>query len=58
MQKITFVFPTYDSMWLFKYQTQAINVSMIPKKNIISGLFPQKDVEVAISQFNAVTVKQ
>ena len=58
MQKVSFAFPDYHSLWLFKNQTRAINVSIIPKKNIITGLFLPKDVELAISKFNAVTVKQ
>jgi hypothetical protein len=58
MQKITFAFPDYDSLWLFKSQTQAINVTITPKKNMIKGLFPKKDIEVAVSKFNAVAVEQ
>lgn len=58
MQKITFAFPDHNSLWQFKNQTQAINVTITPKKNIISGLFLQQDVELAVHTFNAVTVEQ
>ena len=58
MQKITFAFPDYDSLWVFKNQTQAINVAISPKKNIISGLFLTQDVELAVGKFNAVTINQ
>lgn len=57
MQKITFAFPDYNSLWLFKSQTRAINVAITPKKNIIRGLFPKKDIETAVTKFKAVTVE-
>jgi hypothetical protein len=56
MQKSTFAFPDYESLWLFKNQTQAINVAISPRKNMISGLFPQQDVELAVKKFNAVAI--
>lgn len=56
MQKSTFAFPDYESLWMFKNQTQAINVAISPKKYMISGLFPQQDVELAVNKFNAVTI--
>jgi hypothetical protein len=56
MQKSTFAFPDYDSLWLFKNQTQAINVAISPRKNMISGIFPQQDVELAVKKFNAVAI--
>lgn len=58
MQKITLAFPDHDSLWQFRNQTQAINVNISPRKNIISGLFGQPDVELATQKFNAVTVNQ
>jgi hypothetical protein len=33
-------------------------VAITPKKNTISGLFPQQDVELAVHKFNAVTVNE
>lgn len=57
MEKVTFSFPNYDSLWSFKDKTKAINVVVVPKKNLISGVFPKQDVELAISQFNAITIK-
>jgi hypothetical protein len=56
MQKITFAFPDHESLWQFKNQTQAINVAITPKRNTISGLFPQQDVELATNKFNAITI--
>lgn len=58
MDKISFTFPDYDSLWQFKNQTQAINVTITPKKNRISGLFHQNDVELAVNKFNAVSVSE
>lgn len=58
MERITISFPDQDSLWQFKNQTQAINVAITPKKNMISGLFQQQDVELAVNQFNAVTVNK
>jgi hypothetical protein len=57
MQKITFTFPTYDSMWLFKEKTKAINVKIVPKKNLISGLFHVQEIEMAKQQFKAVAME-
>ena len=53
MKKITLVFPTYDSLWLFKEKTNAINIRVKPRRNIISGLFEQQEIELAIQQFSA-----
>lgn len=58
MHKITFTFPDHDSLWQFKNQTRAINVAIAPRKNMISGLFHQQDVELAVSKFNAVTSEE
>jgi hypothetical protein len=57
MQKVTFTFPTYDSLWLFKEKTKAINVKVVPKKNLISGLFQAQEIEMAKQQFQAVAVE-
>jgi len=53
MKRITFVFPTYDSMWQFKDKSKAINVEIIPKKNTISGLFDNDEIELAVKTFQA-----
>lgn len=58
MQKFTFAFPDPISLWQFKSQVQAINVTITPKKNIISGLFPQQDVELALNTFKAIAISQ
>lgn len=58
MDKISFTFPDHDSLWQFKNQTQAINVAITPKKNRISGLFHQHDVELAVNKFNAVSISE
>ena len=56
MQKISFIFPDYESLWQFKNETQAVNVAVTPRKNQISGLFEQDEVEMAVNKFKAVTV--
>lgn len=56
MQKTSFIFPDYESLWQFKNETQAVNVAVTPKKNQISGLFEQNEVEMAVNKFKAVTV--
>lgn len=56
MDKMTFTFPDHDSLWQFKNQTQAINVTITPKKNMISGLFQQHDITLAVNKFNAITI--
>jgi hypothetical protein len=58
VQKITFSFPDNKSMWEFKNQTQAINVAITPKKYIISGLFSEQEVSLALSKFNAVVLEK
>lgn len=55
--KATLSFPSYQLLWLFKEQTQAINIHIEPKKNTITGLFAQNDIDKAIEQFHAVTVR-
>ena len=56
MQKTSFIFPDYESLWQFKNETQAVNVAVTPKKNQMSGLFEQNEVEMAVNKFKAVTV--
>ena len=58
MKKVTLTFPTYDSLWLFKEKTKAINIRIEPKKNTMSGLFQQDEVQIAVEQFNANTIQQ
>ena len=58
MKKVTLTCPTYDSLWLFKEKTKAINIRIEPKKNTMSGLFQQHEVELAVEQFNANTLQQ
>lgn len=41
-------------MWMFKEKTNAINVRVEPKKNVMSGLFRQEEIEMAIKQYQAV----
>ena len=54
MKKASFKFPDYNSLWLFKAKTKAINVRVEPKKNIITGLFDQEEIEMALEEFHAV----
>jgi hypothetical protein len=58
MKKVILAFPTYDSLWSFKEQANAINIRVEPKRNIISGLFQPKEVELAIQQYSANTLQQ
>ena len=57
MKKVTFTFPTYDSLWIFKDRTKAINVKVIPKKNLMSGLIQKQEIELALQEFKAITVE-
>ena len=54
MQKVTLSFPTYDSLWSFKDKSKAINVTVTPRKNTITGPFSSDEVDVAVQQFQAV----
>jgi len=47
MKKVTLVFPSYGSLWLFKDKSKAVNVHVVPKKNLISGLFQQQEIDLA-----------
>ena len=58
MKKVSFTFPSYESLWTFKEQTKAINVRVEPKKNTISGLFLQQEIEMATQQYKATPVSQ
>lgn len=53
MQKVSFQFPNYQSLWLFKERTRAINVRVEPKNNRITGLFGQDEIDMAVKEFNA-----
>ncbi len=53
MKKVTFLFPTYSSMWSFKEKTKAVNVVIVPKKNTMSGLFQAQDIDIAVKSFQA-----
>jgi hypothetical protein len=54
MKKETFTFPDYSSMWSFKEKTNAINVRIETRKNRITGLFNPTEVEMALTEFQAV----
>jgi len=56
MPKVTLTFPDPNSLWLFKDQSAAVNVTVAPKKNSIAGLFSSEEVDRAIHQFQAVQV--
>jgi hypothetical protein len=53
-KKLSLKFPDYNSLWLFKAKTKAINVRIEPRKNIITGLFEPAEIEMAVKEFNAV----
>lgn len=54
MQKSTLTFPDYDSLWSFKGRSSAINVTIAPKKNMMTGLFSLNEVETAVKEFHAI----
>lgn len=54
MKKVSFKFPDYNSLWLFKAKTKAINIRVEPKKNMITGLFEPEEIEMALEEFHAV----
>jgi len=54
MKKVTLTFPSYESVWLFKNHTNAINIRIEPKKNRICGLFGDDEINMAIIRFGAV----
>ena len=58
MKKFSFTFPTYESLWQFKDQSQAINISIIPKLHTITGLFCSEEADLAIKQFHAVSLEE
>jgi len=53
MKKVTFTFPSYDSMWSFKEQSNAIHIRIKPKNRLISGLFDPEEIEIAVKKFQA-----
>lgn len=58
MQKTIFAFPDPESLWQFKNETRAVNIAVTPKKNTISGLFDQGEIEMAVKKFKAVAIPQ
>lgn len=55
MKKFSFTFPTYEALWQFKDQSKAINISIIPKRHTITGLFCSEEADLAVKQFQAVS---
>ena len=51
--KATLYFPSCDLLWLFKEQTQGLNLRIHVKQNTLSGLFLKKDLEIAVKEFSA-----
>ena len=56
MEKITLLFSSGQNLWAFKEQTSAINVTVQPKKNSITGLYGKQEINLAITRFNATTL--
>ncbi len=54
MKKVTLMFPSNDSLWTFKEKSKAINVRIEPKHNRLTGVFYSDEIDVAISQFQAI----
>ena len=54
MKKVTLMFPSNDSLWTFKEKSKAINVRIEPKHNRITGVFYSDEIDVAMSQFQAI----
>ena len=53
MKKVTFLFPTYSSMWSFKDKAKAVNVVIVPRKNTMTGLFEKTDIDLAVKAYQA-----
>lgn len=58
MKKVVLTFPNADSLWLFKDQTKAVNITISPKRNSISGLFTSEEVEMALHLFQAIQLNK
>ena len=58
MKKVSFTFPDYSSIWIFKEKTKGINIRIEPKKNVITGLFQKEEIEMAEKQFQAIKQQQ
>ncbi|MGZ3847449.1 MAG: hypothetical protein ACXVBH_15410 [Flavisolibacter sp.] len=54
MKKVTLSFPNHDSLWSFKDKSKAINVTVTPRRNTISGPFSSEEVDIAVQQFQAI----
>jgi hypothetical protein len=54
MKKVSFKFPDYRSLWLFKEKTKAINVRIKPREHMITGLFNTTEIEMAVKDYKAV----
>lgn len=52
MKKVTLT--NYDSLWTFEEKSRAINVGIEPKHNRITGVFYADQIDVAMSQFQAI----
>ena len=55
MKKFSFTFPTYEALSQFTGQSKAINISIVPKQHMITGLFCTEEVDLAINQYQAVS---
>lgn len=51
--KATLCFPSRDLLWMFAQQTQGFNLHLSPKQNTLSGMFEEKELEIAAKQFKA-----
>jgi len=58
MKKVTLAFPSYELLWTFKEKTKAINVTVKPRNNLMSGLFQPQEIEMATKEFKANTVQE
>lgn len=54
MKKVTLTFPNHDALWSFKETSNAVNVAVSLRKNMMSGLFSAEEVDNALQQFQAV----
>jgi len=51
--KATLHFPGRELLWLFREQTEGFNLHLSPKQNTLTGMFLEKELELAVKLFKA-----
>ena len=57
MKKVTLAFPDHHSLWSFKSLSNAINVTVCPRKNTMTALFTDEEINTAVLKFNALLIQ-